>query len=227
MTFLREHQCEEYMKKKFLQRCYSHVGYLLLLFWILAGSTLAQQAEPPVDKHSYPSPVPHTGQTNSWATGDDGNLHRGINWPVPRFSDNQDGTVTDNLTGLIWLKDADCFNNNNWSDSLVAASTLKSGDCGLSDGSKEGEWRLPNILELESLRDINYSLPALSDTKGTAKWSEGKPFEKVRSSYYWSSSTNTGSSNYAWYLHLGSGSVFSSAKNDNCCLVWPVRGGSR
>lgn len=28
---------------------------------------------------------------------------------VPRFTDNADGTVTDNQAGLIWLKDADCF----------------------------------------------------------------------------------------------------------------------
>jgi len=215
------------MKKRFIQRWHSQVGYLLLLFLILSGTTLAQKAETRVDKNSYTSSIPQTGQTNSWSAGDDGNLQRGINWPVPRFSDNQDGTVMDNLTDLIWLKDADCFNHQTWSGSLVAASTLKSGDCGLSDGSKEGEWRLPNILELESLRDINYSLPALSDTKGNGKWSDGKPFEKVRSSYYWSSSTNAGSTNYAWYLHLGSGSVFSSAKSDNCCLVWPVRGGSR
>ena len=215
------------MKKRFIQRRHSQVGYLLLLFLILSGTSLAQQAETPIDKHSYTSQVPQTGQTNTWSAGDDGNLQWGINWPVPRFSDNQDGTVKDNLTGLIWLKDADCFKNQNWTGSLVAASTLKSGDCGLSDGSKEGEWRLPNILELESLRDINYSLPALSDTKGTGKWSDGKPFARVRSSYYWSSSTNAGSTNYAWYLHLGSGSVFSNAKNDNCCLVWPVRGGTK
>ena len=215
------------MKKKLSKRWLSQVGYLLLLFWILAGTALAQQAETPVDKNLYTSPVPQTGQTDSWSAGDDGNLQWGINWPVPRFSDNQDGTVTDNLTGLILLKDADCFSHQTWSGALVAASTLKSGDCGLSDGSKEGDWRLPNILELESLRNINYSLPALSDTKGTGKWSEGKPFKKVRSSYYRSSSTNAGSTNYAWYLHLGSGSVFSNAKNDNCCLVWPVRGGSR
>jgi hypothetical protein len=215
------------MKKRLIRRWLNQAGCLSLLFLILSRAALAQQTENLADKHSYTSPVAQTGQNNSWSAGDDGNLQWGINWPVPRFSDNQDGTVTDNLTGLIWLKDADCFNNRNWSESLVAASTLKSGNCGLSDGSKEGEWRLPNILELESLRDINYSLPALSDTKGADKWSEGNPFTKVRATYYWSSSTNAGSTNYAWYLHLGSGSVFSNAKNDDCCLVWPVRGGSK
>jgi len=56
-----------------------------------------------------PAPMLKTGQTTSYATGDDGDLQRGIPWPNPRFTDNEDGTVTDNLTGLIWLKDANCF----------------------------------------------------------------------------------------------------------------------
>ena len=29
--------------------------------------------------------------------------------PSPRFTDNNDGTVTDNLTGLVWLKNANLF----------------------------------------------------------------------------------------------------------------------
>lgn len=214
------------MKKRLIPRWYIQAGYFLLLVWIISGTAQARQVEAPVDENPYPAPIAQTGQTLSWSEGDDGNMQRGIHWPIPRFTDNQDGTITDNLTGLIWLKKADCFSNQTWSGSLAAASTLESGDCGLSDGSKEGEWRLPNIRELESLRDVNYSLPALPDTEGTGKWTEGEPFESVQSAYYWSSSTNAGSTNYAWYLHLGSGSVFSSAKADNCCLVWPVRGGA-
>ena len=58
-----------------------------------------------------PAPVEKTGQTISYATGDDGELERGIDKPPlkDRFTDNGDGTVTDNLTGLIWMKDANCF----------------------------------------------------------------------------------------------------------------------
>jgi len=56
-----------------------------------------------------PAPVPKTGQTTSYATGDDGDLEKGVAWPDPRFMDNGNGTVTDNLTGLIWLKNANCF----------------------------------------------------------------------------------------------------------------------
>ena len=52
--------------------------------------------------------VPKTGQTTSYDTGDDGEYQKGFEWPVPRFTDNENGTVTDNLTGLIWLKNANC-----------------------------------------------------------------------------------------------------------------------
>lgn len=52
------------------------------------------------------APVPKTGQTTSFAPRDDGGLEKGVAWPNPRFTDNSNGTITDNLTGLIWLKNA-------------------------------------------------------------------------------------------------------------------------
>ncbi len=50
-----------------------------------------------------------TGQTTTFATGDDGDYQAGVPVPNPRFTDNGDGTVTDNLTGLTWLKNASCL----------------------------------------------------------------------------------------------------------------------
>ena len=47
-----------------------------------------------------------TGQTSSFASGDDGSIQAGVGWQGARFKDNGDGTVTDNLTGLIWLGNA-------------------------------------------------------------------------------------------------------------------------
>ena len=46
-------------------------------------------------------------------TGQDGELQKGVSVD-PRFTDNADGTVTDNLTGLIWLKDVDCLGFKTW-----------------------------------------------------------------------------------------------------------------
>ncbi len=45
----------------------------------------------------------------SHADGDDGDLQTGVVLPEPRFTDNGNGTITDNLTGFLWTKDAGCL----------------------------------------------------------------------------------------------------------------------
>jgi Protein of unknown function (DUF1566) len=108
-----------------------------------------------------PSPVPQTGQTASYAAGDDGAQQKGVAWPTPRFTDNNNGTITDNLTGLIWLKNANCFGQKMWGQALTDANALADGDCGLTDDSVASDWRLPNINELHSLIDFGTLSPAL------------------------------------------------------------------
>jgi hypothetical protein len=166
------------------------------------------------------APVPKTGQIETYATGDDGALRKGVAWPTPRFTDNQNGTVTDNLTGLIWMKNANAFGFLNWANALSAANTLKSGDFDLNDGSQEGEWRLPNLRELQSLVDYGRAIPALSAVN---------PFTNVYPSLYWSSTTYagpTGTNDYAWSVDFGDGYVISNGKINNLFPVWCVRGGS-
>jgi hypothetical protein len=69
---------------------------------------------------------------------------------VDRFLDNGDGTVKDCRTDLIWLKDVSCLDTRMpMSEDLEAE--LNSGECGLSDGSVEGDWRRPSPTELQSV----------------------------------------------------------------------------
>ncbi len=163
-----------------------------------------------------PARVPKTGQRTEYAQGDDGDLQKGVVWPDPRFTDNGNGTVTDHLTGLMWLKKADCFETGTWEDALSDANTLNSGECDLNDGSVEGDWRLPNVRELQSLIDYGLSGPALPS---------GHPFTGVKfeTCYYWSSTTAAGTTN-AWVLNMFTGNVFALPKSDTN-YVWPVRGG--
>ena len=172
-----------------------------------------------------PAPVPKTGQEISYAIGDDGDLEKGLAWPNPRFTDNSDGTVTDNLTGLIWLKNANCFGQRQWSNALYDANGLASGSCGLTDGSISGDWRLPNKNELASLVHNEYYNPALPNTEGTGQWSAGDPFSNVQSSLYWSSSTDANYTGNAWRVYMGSGYVDSYPDKTFNRYVWPVRGG--
>lgn len=169
--------------------------------------------------------LPKTGQTHSFAVGDDGAMQKGAVWPNPRFTDNGNGTVSDNLTGLIWLKNANCSANlggiNNtgtglfWPYPMTWANALASGACGLSDGSTAGQWRLPNIIELESLVDASKYSPALP---------AGHPFTGVQSVIYWSSSSLAHNTIYAWFVSMLDGSV-SYGDETYLGLVWPVRSG--
>jgi hypothetical protein len=168
------------------------------------------------------APVPKTGQTTPYAAGDDGTLKKGVASPTPRLTDNNNGTVTDKLTGLIWTKNANAFGTKTWADALTAANGLKSGDAGLSDGSKAGDWRLPNRKELRSLVDFGKFNPALP---------ADHPFTNVQSlqwSYYWSSTTYADATTYAtwgWRVHFYAGDVTLNEKSTGNCYVWCVRGG--
>jgi hypothetical protein len=168
--------------------------------------------------------VPKTGQTTSHATRDDGDLERGVAWPIPRFKDNGNGTVTDNLTRLIWMKNANAFGLQTWANALSTANGLQAGYGGLTDGSQAGDWRLPNVRELQSLIHYGYYDPALPNTLGTGKWAEGNPFQGVRYGYYWSSSTAKFYAPYAWSVYFYDGHVETSDKSSSY-YVWCVRGG--
>lgn len=160
--------------------------------------------------------VPKTGQTATYGTRDDGALQKGVAWPTPRFTDNGNGTVTDNLTRLIWMKNADAFGTKTWADALSAANGLKSGDFDLTDGSKAGDWRLPNRRELFSLVDdgrYNPALPAVN------------PFTNVQSAYYWSSSTYAATTTGAWLVSFSDGFVYGFGKSYSY-YVWCVRAGA-
>jgi len=168
--------------------------------------------------------VEKTGQITSYSAtgGEDGDLKKGVKWPNPRFTDN--GTVTDRLTKLIWLKNANAFDVRTWVQALSDANTLASGSHGLTDGSKAGDWRLPNVKELQSLIDFAYFQPALSSASGTSKWTNGDAFIVVQSGAYWSSTTYSGTAANAWFVNLFDGAVYHVSLT-SAYFVWPVRAG--
>ena len=52
------------------------------------------------EKSGPPAPIPRTGQTTSYETGDDGYFKKGAAWPNPRFEDNGDYTVANSFANL-------------------------------------------------------------------------------------------------------------------------------
>ncbi len=160
-------------------------------------------------------------------TDQDGETQIGTAWPNPRFTDNSDGTVTDNLTDLVWLKDANCYPDRSWADALIYANSIDNGKCGLTDGSTAGDWRLPNVRELHSLIDFNFFSPALSNDTGTGQWTSGSgsAFTGVQDDQYWSSSSIASSGSYAWVVFLSLGYATFNDKSSTSTHLWAVRSG--
>jgi hypothetical protein len=145
----------------------------------------------------------------------------------PVFTKNNDGTVTDNRTCLIWLQDASCVGQQVWTDVDTSAKVVALIDAASCDNytATFNDWRLPTVQELGSLVHYGYSSPALSNTTGDAKWTADRDaFSGVQSDHYWSSSINAGYTADAWYVRLDNSRVNSNDKS-NTYYVWPVRGG--
>lgn len=167
--------------------------------------------------------VLQTGQRLCWdedgveidgdGSGQDGDIEAGLPLPARRFIDNHNGTITDDVTGLVWLKNANPFGFQIWADALKCCDRLQTGDAGLTDGSRPGDWRLPNIREIESLVDYGAVGPCLP---------QGHPFQNVRPSSYWTSTTVASGATEAMFIILGVGpSIFEN--KEHRFFVWPVR----
>ena len=140
-------------------------------------------------------------------TGQDGDLQKGVTWPNPRFT--VDGTglcITDNLTGLMWVRTPDSTTRT-WAIALTYADGLSL--CGYTD------WRLPNVNELESL--IN------AGETNTATWLNAQGFSNVQANYYWSSTTYASSTTLGWAV-MWDGYVAADVETATL-YVWPVRAG--
>lgn len=104
---------------------------------------------------------------------------------------------------LVWLQNANCYGTQNWNQVMNSAASLKSGMCGLKDGSKAGQWRLPTQEELKYRQ---------KNTQG---------FYNVQRYYYWSS-TDSAAPGYAKMVNMADGYVSVNPKNsDN--YFWAVR----
>jgi hypothetical protein len=118
------------------------------------------------------------------------------------YTDNGDGTVTDNVTGLMWQRavPADTYS---WEQAKAYCPTLKLA--GHSD------WRLPTRIELVSIVDFGRSDPAIDTTY----------FPSTPSGRFWSSSF--GSWYDAWIVGFGSGDTLCAAVSNTACNVRCVR----
>jgi hypothetical protein len=146
-----------------------------------------------------------------------------------RYVGCANGTVHDTVTNLIWLKNANCFGPLDYTEANNAAAGLEDGECGLTDGSSPGDWRLPTLEEWEAAVArgvvLGCTYPSLTNTPGTACFSAGPPpFTNVQSGPYWSSVAVESSPTYAWIKRLDEGHSDYLGRTI-LSYVWPVRGG--
>ena len=114
--------------------------------------------------------------------------------------------VKDSVTNLMWQDSNNTSIQKSWIDAINYCENLTLG--GYSD------WRLPNIVELESIIDRNKINFALSSI-----------FENVSFNLYWSSTTYSHDTTSAWVVDFYDGSNAISSK-DNNNSVKCVRGGN-
>jgi hypothetical protein len=169
-----------------------------------------------------PARVWRTGQMITYRPGDDGDLKKGAAWPEPRFTDNGDGTATDNLTGLMWATDAntpgpplcDSGVKKNWQSSLEHVSCLNANAyLGYTD------WRLPNEKEVLSVIDRSQYCPALYYDN---PFVFPPPPPWVCSYDFWSSTSTPGNGS-AFEAEMAYGDMIGDSKQYPY-YVWPVRG---
>jgi len=158
------------------------------------GLTATAPSTAPVSSYSYAVSavassswsmlkLPDTGQTNHFTAtfGEDADYT--IN--PPAFTDNGDGTVADNVTGLIWQK-AD-GGEMTWTNAFLYAATNRVG--GRSD------WRLPTAHEAFSILNQGRLNPALDTNYFTVSAAQ----------YWWTLNPLVGDATHVWVINAGGG----------------------
>jgi hypothetical protein len=146
------------------------------------------------------------GYVNTPVAGDSASLVNSGPLTSARMINNGDGTISDTVTGLTWLKKADCIQAP-WVDAVAAVNSLASGQCGLTDGSTAGQWRMPNRFEMLSLADRSPTFPIAAYYNGVygpdgITVTGSVIFTNFMvSQYYWTSSTYAMDSTQAWTVY--------------------------
>lgn len=133
---------------------------------------------------------------------------RGDIYGTNSFTDNSDGTITDNASGLMWMRD-DSQLAMDWEAALTYAQTKNS-----ENYLGHNDWRLPNVKELQSI--VNYS----RSPSATNSANLGPAIDPLFNctpitneagvsdyGYYWTSTSALFTSGqpyyYAWYVAFG------------------------
>ncbi len=127
--------------------------------------------------------LPDTGQTGDFSTAFGEDSDYTIN--PPAFTTNNDGTLTDNITGLQWQQndggEMTWDNARNYCDGLTLAG--------------KDDWRLPGLHESFSVLNHNTVNPAIATA-----------FTRTQAEYWWAAELRSDDATRAWATNAGGGS---------------------
>jgi hypothetical protein len=187
---------------------------------------------------------PASGQTTPFGPGSDGTVRAGA---ALSYTDNGDGTITDDNTGLIWEKKDhsgaihDVDNRYSWgmtSDPFTISGTVVTQFLATLNAppcfAGRCDWRLPNAKELQSIVDyeiasasgptVNSAFNTNCDAGCTANGTGGLMCSCTANFVYWSSTTGRGVPSDAFVVDFDSGLVGFFLKSFEA-NVRAVRGG--
>lgn len=146
-----------------------------------------------------------------------GSANPAIQWstPLERFTDNGNGTVSDTLTGLTWMR---CPLGQTWDGgscngevtTLDWQGALQTADAQVFAGF--ADWRLPNLKELSSVVEQRCRMPALNHAlfpAAAADLVSARPVDpqdpEPDAYVFWTSSPFAENAAYSWTIDLKSG----------------------
>ncbi len=138
--------------------------------------------------------IPDTGQTGHYTAtfGEDADYT--IN--PPSYTDNGDGTINDNVTGLVWQKQND-LTARTWDSAITYCTSNAPGLPGTG-------WHVPTDFDLIMIVDYGRSVPAINPV-----------FTNAQSSYYWSSTIYAANKAEAWVVNFYSGNESHFSKTNS------------
>ncbi|MBF0538900.1 MAG: DUF1566 domain-containing protein [Nitrospirae bacterium] len=155
--------------------------------------------------------------------------------PPTRFVDNENETMTDKFTELVWTKNANLAGYKTWENASKYVDLMNKGEgtFGYTD------WQLPTIQQLYSLcrsDGTQTGLDAMLNGTNSNNWyCNGKKvdvasllneagFTNVQYSHYWSFTSYASSTSVAWVVDMF-GSLVSAYDKSGSFYVGPVRSG--
>ncbi len=105
---------------------------------------------------------------------------------VERFTVNGDDTVTDNITGLVWQR-------------TVSATEYPRANFWMACPGGGAGWRLPHIMELESIIAETESAPVIDATA----------FPATANGFFWTGSDRVGQNGFGWVIDFAAGGTVS------------------